>query len=344
MQALVISSVGSTAFQTMEKLEPGPSEVLLDVGCVGLCGSDLNTFRGMNPLAGLPRIPGHEIGGTVVQCGADVPQEFAPGSKAIVVPYTACGKCASCRGGRVNACRYNETLGVQRDGGMADQIVVPYDKLILNDKLSMAELALIEPLSVGFHAVSRGSVASEDTVLVLGAGMIGIGAVLGAIARGARVIVAEVSEVKHDTLRRLGAETVINPMTEDLQARIDVLTEGEGVDVVIEAVGIPETFRNAIDLVCFSGRVVYVGYAKSEVSYNTSLFNLKELDIMGSRNATRADFEDVMNYVEANRNLAELLISRTLPWNEAAEAFPYWEANRQHTFKIMIDMQGRTND
>jgi 2-desacetyl-2-hydroxyethyl bacteriochlorophyllide A dehydrogenase len=343
MQALVIKSVGDTAFMGVETPEPGSGEVLLNVDWVGLCGSDLNTFRGLNPLVTLPRIPGHEIGGTIESFGADVPADFKVGAQAIVIPYTACGKCSACRSGRANACKYNETLGVQRTGGMSTQIVVPFDKIILNEVLSGPELALVEPLSVGFHAVDRGSVKATDTVLVLGAGMIGVGAILGALARGARVLAAEVSEVKHEALLKLGVERVINPNAEDMATVIAKLTDDDGADVVIEAVGIPDTFRAAVDLACFGGRVVYVGYAKSEVSYNTSLFNLKELDIMGSRNAARADFEAVIDYLEANRGLQDQLISRVFPWADALEAFPYWEENRQNTFKVMIDMQGQTD-
>ncbi len=340
MQALAITSIGETAIQAVKTPTPGPGEVLLDVGYVGLCGSDLNTFRGMNPLAELPRIPGHEIGGTIVATGADVPGEFAAGAMAIVVPYTSCGKCSSCRRGRTNACKYNQTLGVQRDGGMSGQLVVPHEKLILNDSLSLLQMALVEPLSVGFHAVARGQVAAEDTVVVLGAGMIGVGAILGAVARGANVIVSEVSESKHQALKDLGVSHVINPMRENLTDRVAALTDGHGADVVIEAVGLPETFRGAIDLACFAGRVIYVGYAKSEVSYNTALFNLKELDILGSRNATRDDFEAVISYLEATPDLPQKLISRVFPWGEAEQAFPYWEANRQETFKVIIDVAG----
>lgn len=344
MQALAITSIGATAFTTVETPNLGPQDVLLEVGCVGLCGSDLNTFRGLNPLATLPRIPGHEIGGTIVQCGNDVPSEYATGAKAIVIPYTACRDCSACRAGRPNACKFNETLGVQRDGGMASRLVVPYDRLVLNDQLSLYEQALVEPLSVGFHAVQRGTVTGNDTVVVLGAGMIGVGAVVGALARGARVIVAEISDAKKATLRSLGVQDVINPLTDALPDRVAALTDGHGADVVIEAVGLPETFRSAVDLACFGGRVVYVGYAKSEVSYNTSLFNLKELDIMGSRNATRTDFEAVIDHLQATPGLAQKIISRVFAWQDAAQAFPFWDANRQDIFKVMIDMQGNGHD
>lgn len=339
MQALVITSVGETAFKTVAEPEVRPQDVLLDISYVGLCGSDLNTFNGLNPLTTLPRIPGHEIGGRIIGAGSKVPPEFQNGRAAIVIPYTTCGTCSACRSGRANACRYNETLGVQREGGMSAQIAVPHDRLILNETLSDRALALVEPLSVGFHAVARGRVCQNDTVLVLGAGMIGIGAILGALAQGATVIVSEVSETKREALQALGVARVINPHTEDLGAVIDAMTEGHGCDVVIEAVGMPETFRSAIDLACFGGRVVYVGYAKSEVAYNTSLFNLKELDILGSRNATRTDFEAVIACLETNPDLEDRLISRVFPWAEADKAFPYWQANRQETFKVLIDMK-----
>lgn len=340
MKSLVISKIGHTEFAQIEAPSVKSDEVLVDAKFVGLCGSDLNTFRGMNPLAGLPRIPGHEIGGTVVETGTDVPSTFEAGKSVIVVPYTTCGTCSSCKSGRANACKFNKTLGVQQDGGMCDQIAVRHDRLILNDTLSMPHKALVEPLSVGFHAVARGRVVAHETVVVFGGGMIGVGAMLGAVARGARVIAVEISDVKRETLLALGVETVLNPASVDLDTEINALTNGHGPDVVIEAVGLPETFRAAVDLVGFSGRVVYVGYAKSEVSYNTSLFNLKELDIMGSRNATRFDFEAVIAFLETNSVIADSIISRVFPWSDANQAFTYWEENRNSTFKVMIDLAG----
>ncbi len=342
MRALVIDKIGHTAFQDVAEPTPGPGEVLLKVAFVGLCGSDLNTFQGLNPLVDLPRIPGHEICGTIAACGSDVGPEYAVGRSAIVIPYTTCGNCAACRKGRVNACQFNKTLGVQQDGGLRHQIVVRTDRLILNDTLTPHQMALVEPLSVGFHAASRGHVTADDTVLVLGGGMIGVGAILGAKARGARVIVSEVSADKTDTLKALGVDLVLSPQSPDFTTQIASLTEGAGPDVIIEAVGSPETFRAAVDLASFAGRVVYVGYAKSEVRYDTTLFNLKELDIFGSRNATRSDFEAVISFLEANPEVSDKLISRVIPWKDANAAFDVWRENRQAVFKIMIDMGGET--
>lgn len=222
---------------------------------------------------------------------------------------------------------------------MCEQIAVRHDRLILNESLSLPHMALVEPLSVGFHAAARGRITAQDIVVVIGGGMIGVGAILGARARGARVIAVEVSETKHAALRALGAEMVLNPITHNLADCLNDLTDGHGPSVTIEAVGLPETFRAAVDLVGFSGRVVYVGYAKTEVSYDTTLFNLKELDIMGSRNATRADFEAVIEFLEHTPHIADSLISRVFSWAEAEQAFDYWDANRNETFKIMIDFR-----
>lgn len=336
MRALVIESVGRSAIHDVPEPAPGPGEVLVDVHHVGLCGTDLATFSGLNPLVSLPRIPGHEIGGVVARVGSGVPAEFALGRRVIAIPYTACGTCSSCRQGRVNACRSNKTLGVQQNGGLAERIVLPYGKLILNERLAPHRLALVEPLSVGFHAVARGRISARDRVVVIGCGMIGMGAIIGAVARGATVIVVDISQAKLDLARRYGAAHAIDASSEDVVARVGELTGGDGADVAVEAVGTPQTFTQAVDLACFSGRVVYIGYCKAPVAYNTSLFNLKELDIMGSRNATVDDFRAVIAYLEGLERSPDDLISRVFAFDEAAEALPYWTQTRAETMKIMI--------
>lgn len=343
MKALEISEIGHCAFTSVEPTPLGSKQVLVDVSFVGLCGSDLNTFSGLNPLVQLPRIPGHEISGTIAETGSDVAPDFTVGQNILVIPYSTCGTCASCRSGRVNACKFNETLGVQRDGGLRERIAIDQDRIIVNDNLKPTHLALVEPLSVGFHAVKRGRITKDDTVLVLGGGMIGVGAILGARARGARVIVSEVAQEKHQALRALGVEAVINPLEQNLEKAVGDIVGSDGPDVVIEAVGLPQTFREAIDLVSFSGRVVYVGYAKAEVSYNTSLFNLKELDILGSRNASRDDFEAVIAYLELHPSVADPLISKLTPWAASDQALAYWTSHRDETFKILIDMKATGN-
>lgn len=338
MKALVIRDVRKTEFADIPEPQPNAGDVTLQVTHVGLCGSDLNTFMGRNPLAELPLIPGHEISGTIIACGSEVPDDCAVGDPAIVIPYIACGKCSACRANRRNACRNNKTLGVQRQGGMVERLTVPADSIIVNTALASQFRALVEPLAVGFHAVRRACIKQGETVVVIGGGMIGVGAMIGALRRGARVIAIEVSEIKRAVLRGLGVEVVINPTEVDAEQEIMALTDGEGGDVVIEAVGLPETFRSAIDYACYAGRVVYLGYAKDRVDYDTKYFNLKELNILGSRNATREDFDRVIEYLEGNSAEAEDLISKMFDWSDADQAFEHWEAVRSSVFKIMIEV------
>jgi threonine dehydrogenase-like Zn-dependent dehydrogenase len=267
MNALVITEAGRTAYVERSRPQPAPGDVLLRIRRLGYCGSDLNTFRGFNPLVTYPRIPGHEIGAVIAETTSGVPPEFKVGQGTTVVPYTTCGKCASCRSGRVNACRSNQTLGVQRDGAFTEFIAVPWQKLVRSEKLSLAEHALVEPLSVGFHAVERGRVSGADCVLVFGCGMIGLGAISGAaLLCGARVIAVDVDDAKLALAGKAGAAETINSKTENLHEKLQALTDGDGPGVVIEAVGLPATFRAAVDEVSFAGRVVYIGYAKEPVS------------------------------------------------------------------------------
>ena len=337
MKALVIEAVGVTRLREVEPRAPGPLDVVVEVTVVGLCGSDLNTFRGLNPLVELPRIPGHEVSGKIVAKGAEVGDEPRLGQQVFVWPYTACGNCTSCRAGRSYACRYNKTLGVQQDGALLKRLVLPAANVIANDALPPRLQALVEPISVGFHAASRGRVASGEWVVVLGCGMIGIGAILAAAARGARVIAVDPLAEKQQAAIEMGAE-IFTPLTGDaLLAEIGRITSGDGADVVIEAVGTPETFTLAIDVAAFCGRVVYVGYSKAHVTYDTRKFNLKELDILGSRNASRADFAAVIARLTSLGGAAESLISRVFPMTEAEQAFPYWSENRNSVMKIMVE-------
>lgn len=336
MKALRIEAVGVSALCELEPQPLGPGDVRLKVRYVGLCGSDLNTFRGLNPLVRLPRVPGHEVACTVLAKGAEVGDDIAIGGQAILWPYSECGACTACRSGRAYACRYNQTLGVQRDGALREEIVVPAGAVLVNDTLPLGQLALVEPLSVGFHAARRGSVGPGDTVLVLGCGMIGIGAVMGSARRGARVVAVDPNPGKEAVARTFGASEFLSATGGELADEIARLTGGDGVEVVIEAVGLPETFVAAVDLAAFCGRVVYVGYSKAPVTYETKFFNLKELDVFGSRNAARSDFEDVVAALREAGPRADTLVTREMPLSQADGALPYWDGNAHDVLKLMI--------
>jgi 2-desacetyl-2-hydroxyethyl bacteriochlorophyllide A dehydrogenase len=333
MKALVLHKPGQASVETVPEPVVRPGQVLLRVRMVGLCGSDLNSFRGLNPLVSYPRIPGHEVAAQVVQGGS----ELAVGTDVAVSPYTSCEKCASCRRGRPNACQFNETLGVQRDGALTEFIVMPQEKLYPTT-LTPKELCLVEPLTVGFHAVARGRVTANDTVAVLGCGGVGLGAVAASSFLGARTIGIDVDDDKLQLAGAAGAAHTINSAHEGLHDRLLQITGGRGPDVVIEAVGTPATFRAAVEEVAFTGRVVYIGYAKEPVSYETRLFVQKELDILGSRNAQPEDFHAVIRLIEARKFPVGRAISLVVPLDEAGSALRSWSENPSRFKKILVSL------
>jgi 2-desacetyl-2-hydroxyethyl bacteriochlorophyllide A dehydrogenase len=338
MKTLVIEQPGQVGYGEKDRPVPAPGEVLLKVRRLGFCGTDLSTFRGGNPLVSYPRVPGHEVAAVIEAVTAGVPGALAPGREVTVMPYTACGRCTSCRAGRANACRDNQTLGVQRDGAFAEFIAVPWEKVVAAP-LAARELALVEPLAVGFHAAARGRVARSDTVVVIGCGMIGLGAIAAAgLQRGATVIAVDLEDGKLALARRAGASAVVNSRTEPLHERLLALTGGRGPDVVIEAVGATATFQAAVEEASFAGRVVYIGYAKAPVSYETRLFVQKELDILGSRNAAPEDFQGVIGLLQGGRYPAAETVTQTVPFSAAAQALRDWAANPAAVTKIHVEL------
>ncbi len=334
MKALVLKNPGEAVIQDVRDLVRVPDQVLLKVRSVGFCGTDLSSFRGKNPLITYPRILGHEVAATVVEESSLRP-DLLRGTDVMLSPYASCGICPSCRRNRPNACQFNETMGVQRDGALREFIQGPVDK-IFPAALSITELCMVEPLTVGFHAVARGRVTAEDTVAVIGCGGVGLGAVAGAGFRGARTIAIDVDSVKLEIARKAGAAHLINTTTDSLEDRLRELTDGCGPDVIIEAAGQPATFRAAVELVAFTGRVVYIGYAKENVAYETRFFVQKELDIMGSRNALPENFREVIRMLEEKRFPVAEYVTATVPLDAAPEMLRQWSDSPERFTKIMV--------
>lgn len=337
MKAVRIEAPGAVALVEIAAPLPAPGEVRLRLTHVGFCGSDLSSYQGRNPMVSFPRVPGHEIAAIVDELGAGV-TDLAMEQSVTVLPYFNCGSCVACRKGRPNACRNNQTMGVQREGAMSEYVCVPRRHVIPVESLRQRDLALIEPLAVGFHAAARADIQPGETVAILGVGMIGLGVLLGARARGARVIAVDMADGKLDLARRLGAETGVNGARDDTVARLSELTDGEGPAVIIEAAGAGATFRQAVDAVAACGRVVYVGYTKAEVSYETRLFPMKEIEIYGSRGATLADFHAVIAHLRGHHELADLIVTRMPRLEAAAGAMRDWASAPGAVTKIVIDM------
>ncbi len=314
----------------------GHNEILLKIKYIGFCGSDLSTYLGKNPLVNYPRIPGHEISAVIEEIGPGVPEKFKVGEHLTVDPYTHCGHCASCRRKRFNACKYNQTLGVQREGAMSEYFVIPWQKVLQHNGLNDFQLALVEPLTVGFHAIDNVAVTDIDTVMILGCGMIGTGAILRAILRGATVIAVDIDDQKLEIASRLGAQYTINSKKKGLHQELETITQGYGPSVVVEAAGSPATYRTAIEEVGFAGRVVCIGYTTQEVTFPTKLWVQKELTILGSRNANPGDFEAVIKFLQTNNLDEKTLVSKIVNPDEAGNAMKQWSEIPGDILKILV--------
>lgn len=339
MKAFYIDKPFESRFGSCPEPSVAANEIRVRIKKVGLCGSDLNTFRGKNPLVQYPRIPGHEIVAEVESIGNDVPASLFSRNQLVTLnPYKNCGTCVACRKGRVNACKDNQTFGVQREGALTELLSVPWQK-VLSTKLSdMNSIALIEPLSVGFHAVRRAETTAQDVVAVFGCGVIGLGAIAGAKAQNATVIAIDICDEKLHKAKNVGADHIINSRRTKLQDAVEAITNGDGVDVAIEAVGLAQTFVSAIEIAATTGRVVYIGYANQPVSYETKYFLMKELDILGSRGAQEVDFRNVIQYLEAGLYPVEQTVSHQFSFEESDKALQLWHENPTDVSKILIEM------
>lgn len=318
----------------------GEEDVLIRGHRVGLCGTDLQSYRGIAALTNFPLVPGHELGGEVVSCGKAVPDgTFAAGERVTVKPYFNCGHCYPCSIKRINCCENSRTMGVQmQQGALCEYIAVPYGNVMKCGDLSYEEIALIEPLSVGAHLVERANITAGEYVLVFGCGVIGSGAISAAYFKGARVIVADIASGKFETAKAMGAMACINPQTQNLQEEIARITNGAGVSVALEAIGLPGTMAQAIQVVNFAGRVGYVGYSKKPLEANATLIVKKELTMVGSRNALIDEFRSVRKNIATHRLDFKRLISAVYPLCDAPQAFKDWDAAPGNFMKIQIQI------
>jgi L-gulonate 5-dehydrogenase len=283
MHAAVFNAPFELDLVDRERPSPGPGEALVKVRAAGLCAGDLYIFLGRNPYVSYPRIGGHEISGEVVSLGADTAGP-TPGTAVVVEPFIGCGSCYPCRIGKSNCCANLQIIGIHREGGFADYVIAPIDRLhIVPPGLSPFQASFAEPVAIGVQACRRGAVSEGDRVLILGAGPIGLALVEVARARGAEVFITDVAEERLHTAADLGATPL--PAGEGLLSEVMRRTSDEGMPVVIEATGNAKAMESTVDLVAAGGRIVIVGLVKkgTMVGFPGLDFTRKEMTIVGSR-------------------------------------------------------------
>lgn len=335
MKAIVIPNPNEIEIREVPMPEVREGEALLKVRCVGICGADVASFTGNQPFTTYPRIPGHEFSAEIIE----IPENdkgLKAGDIVTCNPYFNCGDCYSCERGFVNCCTDNQTMGVQRDGAFCEYISMPVARIYEGKGLSAEELALIEPFSISQHAVSRCEIKETDNVLVIGAGPIGLFALLAAKSKCKNVVVADILDNRLELAKEYGATAVVNTKNQSLEDFTNEFTNGKGFDVCIEACGAPETFLGCIENAAFAGNIVLIGNGKRETSFVHSIILKKELNIFGSRNALKEDFINNIDLVASKECDVMKMVSRVYDMENALDAFKALANNDGTLAKILI--------
>ncbi|SDK10411.1 2-desacetyl-2-hydroxyethyl bacteriochlorophyllide A dehydrogenase [Billgrantia gudaonensis] len=303
---------------------------------VGICGTDIHAYGGNQPYFDYPRVLGHELSGDIVAVGDGIDPELI-GQRAYVIPYLHCGECRACRHGKTNCCQNMQVIGVHRDGGMADYLSVPAEHLVTSRKLDSEQLALVECLAIGAHAVRRSATSTDELAVIVGAGPIGMGILQIARARGARTLVVDTNRDRLAFCRdMLGADGILHALEDDLEARIAHHNDGALADVVFDATGNPAAMNRGFTLAGHGARYVLVSVVKADITFNDPDFHKKELTLLGSRNATREDFETVTRLIESGELQPTAMITHRGPLEKLPTLMPQWCNPATGVIKAMV--------
>jgi alcohol dehydrogenase len=322
-----------------EPTDPGPGEAVVRVHRVGVCGTDVSGYLGKMPFFSYPRIPGHELGAEVAAVGDGV-TNVRPGDRCAVEPYINCQKCYSCTRGYTNCCEHHQTLGVHCDGGLRPLFTVPARKLHVSTKLAFEQLALVETLAIGCHAVFRAAVKPGETVLVVGAGPIGLSVVEFVRLAGGRPVVLDVNEQRLRFVRdRMGVPDTLTATPDGAElAAFAELTGGKLGEVVVDATGSNKSMGNALNFVGFAGRLVYVGITTQEITFPHPLMHRREMTLLASRNALSRDFADIIRHIEDGRLDTRPWVTHRVPFDGLIDAFPGWLDPAAGVVKAVVEV------
>ncbi|MBN1836770.1 MAG: alcohol dehydrogenase catalytic domain-containing protein [Spirochaetales bacterium] len=340
MKKLSVTAPNRVVLREIESPTPGPGQVRIRVAYCGICGSDLHAYRGRHPFISLPFDPGHEFSGTVDALGEGV-TELRVGDRVVCEPNLVCGECYNCSIGRYNICESLKVMGCQSDGAMGEYFLAPVEKtILLPESLSLRDAALIEPLSVGVHAVGRAEVPFNRNMVILGAGTIGLMVLVSAVKAGAReVTVLDLSDSRLAVARKLGATRVLNAGRADLLDELERVRTHEGYDVVFECVGVEQTANRAVEIVRKGGRVVVCGVFGEQIRFNMGLVQDREIEMIGSLMYTRRDVHGAIHLLNGGALDTALVISKEYQLDQAEEAFRQ-ALHGEEVIKVLFNVAG----
>lgn len=336
MKALVCTKPGEFKYAQIEEPLIKVGYSIIKIKRIGICGTDLHAYRGTQPYFNYPRILGHELAAEFITSNDDT--GFSAGEPLTFIPYLSCKKCIACRNGKTNCCSSIQVIGVHTDGGMTDYLCIPNDLLLKSNGLKYDELALVEPLAIGAHGVSRADIKPGEFVLIFGAGPIGLGTIEFAKIAGGNVIVTDMNEDRLQFCKeKLNVLHTINPANEDVKERLQDITKGEMPTVIFDATGNQAAINNALQYLAHGGRYVLIGLQKNDLIFNHPEFHKREATLMSSRNATRLDFEFVIKSI-SNKYINPLtFITHRVKFEEVKNVFEQWLDPANGVIKAMVD-------
>lgn len=336
MKTLICTTPGNFEYGLCAMPELLPGNVIIKVKKIGICGTDLHAFEGTQPYFNYPRILGHELAGEII--AMDRVSGFSTGDIVTVIPYENCGTCIACRSGKPNCCENIAVLGVHKDGGMLEYLAVPGRLLVHGEGLTLEQLALVEPLAVSAHGISRAGVQSGEYVLVIGAGPIGLAAMEFARIAGAQVIAIDRQEKRLQFAKTtLGIPHVLDANS-DVATQIKDITGGDMPTVVVDATGNQKAINHGIHYLAHGGRYVLIGLQKELLMFSHPEFHKRETTLMSSRNATRADFDQVIHCIKEGQIRPETYITHRLKFGEVKTVFPSLLDPQSEVIKAIVDI------
>jgi 2-desacetyl-2-hydroxyethyl bacteriochlorophyllide A dehydrogenase len=337
METLVCTKPGSFEYAVGERPSLQKDHAIIKIKRIGICGTDLHAYEGTQPYFEYPRILGHELAAELIE--ADNAPGFTPGESVTFIPYFYCGQCVACRSGKENACQNIRVCGVHQDGGMVEYLSVPSYSLLRGEGLSFDALALVEPLAIGAHGVRRADVKEGEFVLVIGAGPIGLGTMEFARIAGGRVIALDINIDRLDFCKeRLRVEHIINASDPTALQQLKNITNGDMPTVVIDATGNLKAINNAFQYLAHGGRYVLIGLQKGDVFFSHPEFHKREATLMSSRNATRRDFEHVINSMKKGEVDPTTYITHRVYFNHVKDEFEGWLNPANRVIKAMVEI------
>lgn len=337
MKCIVCDKPGQ--FSLIEKPTPTrkSNEVLVKIKRIGICGTDLHAYAGNQPFFSYPRILGHELSGEVYETDGTTAQ-LTSGDKVLIMPYISCGTCSACSKGKTNCCEEIAVLGVHTDGGMQELFSLPAELLVQVNELSYEEIAIVEPLAIGAHAVRRAGIEANDKVVVVGCGPIGIGIMVQAQLRGAHVIALDVEPSRLAFVKeKMGISSTVL-VSQDSIAHVREIFAGALADVVFDATGNKKALETGTQYMGHGGKYVLVGLYKDTLSLHHPSLHAKETSLLCSRNATREDFDAVVKMLVKGDFPSDDFISHRVPFDHMIEKFESWLDPANGVIKAMVSL------